>query len=288
MIAGLVSSTPVEAVLAEARLDTLSERGEAMAGIAMERSLRVEAKNPRAEVATRKVRPRLKKKGWREVAIKKIEECIGGEEDTRDVFPPPLPPWLRRVELEVDVLGEKSCDVERNLQLSLRKLRSNTDFDIVLFTDGSVAEGGVNGGAAAVVTRGGSEGLEVLWKIELPAGRICSSYHAELVAIREGLRWLIANQSVWKTARIVADSKSALESVARYQWDTNNGCLRDTFRCLAALEENGRKLVFTWVLSHCGLGGKEMADADKRRQPRVFSHHRSRRVYCDNGVGHAV
>ena len=120
--------------------------------------------------------------------------------------------------MESDGCGEKSVEAESNLQLSRRKLRNNADFDLVLFTDGSVAEGGVNGGAAVVVARDGWNGLQVLKKIERPAGRICSSYHAELVAIREGLRWLIANSSAWMTARIVSDSKSALESVARYHF----------------------------------------------------------------------
>ena len=59
---------------------------------------------------------------------------------------------------------------------------------------------------------------------------------------------------------MVTDSKSVLESVARCQWNTNNACLKDAFQALAELEEGGRKLVFTWVPSHCGLIGNELAD----------------------------
>ena len=257
-IAGLMVSTPVEAVLEEACLEELAARGEVSAAVAMERSLRLETENPRLQVATRSVRRRLKKRGWRETATEKIQECLGEVE--RDAYPAPLPPWLRLIDMDVDVEGAKGEDVEENLRLSQSKLWNNTHFDVVLYTDGSVAEGCRNGGSAVVVTHGPCEDAEVLLEMERPAGRYCSSYQAELVAIREGVRWLAANRGSWRKARVVTDSKSVLESVARYQWNTNNACLKDTFQALAELEEGGRKLVFTWVPSHCGLFGNELAD----------------------------
>ena len=310
VIAGLVTSTPVEAVLHEAGLDPLTSRGETWATIAMERSLRLEEHNPRMEMAKKTVRPRLKKTGWREKASVSLEERLGSIK--REAFPAILPPWLKLVEMKVDVAGERSDGEEGNLQLSRQKLADNPQFDVVLYTDGSVAEGGVNGGAAVVVTQGPADDVEVLEELERPAGRLCSSYQAEMVAIREGLRWLVANRGAWRKARVVTDSKSALESVARYRWNTNNVCLMDTFQCLAELYGCGRKLVFTWVPSHCGLPGNEMADAVagqastldqaevplsfevtkaaiwRRKRVDVLRHERSRRVYGDGGVNLGV
>ena len=58
-----------------------------------------------------------------------------------------------------------------------------------IWSDGS-AEGGVqDGGAGALVIRpGGEEHL-----IRAPAGRLCSSFRAEMVALDAALRWLVEN-----------------------------------------------------------------------------------------------
>ena len=63
----------------------------------------------------------------------------------------------------------------------------------MLFTDGSVMESCRNGGAGVVVTKGSS----LVEEVRMPAERVCSSFHAELVPICASLNWLIENVEDW-------------------------------------------------------------------------------------------
>lgn len=310
IISGTMVSTPSEAVLEEAGLHELKARGRATAAIALERSRRLEEENPRKQIAERQVRTRLQRAGWRENATTWHTQIFGGRR-VQTVFPEPLPPWLVRVDSVFELGGARSESAEENLELCKSKLNTNIEFEVVIYTDGSVAEGGINGGAAAVVTKGPVEELEVLEVLEFPAGRFSSSYQAELLALREALRWLGRRKGEWRKARVVSDSKSSLESVSRYQWSTNNVWLKEIFLEMADMAEEGRLLVFTWVPSHCGLPGNDLADEAAGRASgnpqestpwlfdtakavirraggtRVFQHERVREVYgASGGVRH--
>ena len=93
------------------------------------------------------------------------------------------------------------------------------------------------------------------------AGRWCSSYQTEMVAMNLALQWLIDNPN-WCRARIVTDSKSSLESMRNLQYNTKNNLLHDTYEKMALINKD---ITITWVASHCGVVGNEKADeaADK-------------------------
>jgi hypothetical protein len=70
-ISGILSSSPTEAVLAEAGLPPLATRAVQLTVIAHERSLRMSQDNSRFIMASQVVPRRLKKKEWRHFARSK-------------------------------------------------------------------------------------------------------------------------------------------------------------------------------------------------------------------------
>jgi hypothetical protein len=98
-----------------------------------------------------------------------------------------VPPWKKRVRLKAECAGSRSDKREENEALGRRKLANNAEFDWVLYTDGSALEGREMGGAAVVVTKEGPEGRERIEEKVVQAGRWCSSYQAEMVALVEAL-----------------------------------------------------------------------------------------------------
>jgi ribonuclease HI len=216
----------------------------------------------------RRVRQRLKKRGWRSQTEEMMAEFEGvvGE---RGKFPEVRPPWEKRVELRIEWEGVKGKDEEVNRQEALRRL-GEEEYDVVIYTDGSASEGRSDGGAGCVVTRGGYREPEVVETIEVPAGRVCSSFQAEMVALREALRWLKENEVVWRRARLISDSQSSLRALSeRAVKGSNSELVARVEEELVRLRGEDRLVVITWVPSHCGVVGNELADRAAGRAARL-------------------
>jgi ribonuclease HI len=92
------------------------------------------------------------------------------------------------------------------------------------------------------------------------AGSYCSYYQAEMVAICEALKWLVANDT-WQTARIATDSLSGLQSLKRFWSRPRNELAAEAFNLLGKLCDQGKTVELVWIPSHCGLPGNDLADA---------------------------
>ena len=66
-----------------------------------EKCLRVGEDNPKRELVLRRVRQRLKTRGWR-VQTEELMRQFEGMEIGREVFPNMRPPWEKRVYLSVE------------------------------------------------------------------------------------------------------------------------------------------------------------------------------------------
>jgi ribonuclease HI len=305
-IVGATATSPTEAVLEEAGLRDLQDRAVIAATIAYERNLRADEADPRRELTLKEPGSRLKRSCWRTTAKARWRECFGEAEEELEPFPKPLAPWRRGCERIFDRGEKKEEMADINRAMALERLGQGS-YDLTLYTDGSVAEGGVNGGGGVVVYREREGHVEKVKTMKLAAGKYASSYQAEMMAMVAALKWLVAEPG-WKNARVVSDSKSGLDALAsRGSWRKKDPLVQEV-RGMWTRVESGRTLTFCWVPGHCGLVGNEQADVVAKegskmdqqgvswlystakariaatRRGRVFHHERSRDTYGDGGV----
>jgi len=175
------------------------------------------------------------------------------------IFPKPLEPWTKIERVEYIIEGKRTASNEQNKEMARTKLQDNDSYSYVIYTDGSASEGRMRGCAAAVITKGAFDEVEVIERIRAPAGKWCSSYQAEMVAMERALQWLEDKPYEWQSARIVTDSKSSLESMRKFSYGTKNVLLRRVYQLLSNITGT---LQFVWVPSHCGIPGNELADTE--------------------------
>ena len=127
-----------------------------------------------------------------------------------------------------------------------------------MWTDGSAADGVADGGAGALIIWPNGEEDE----IRTPAGRLSSSYRAEMVVLQSALAQLLESTSLDDDPIVVCtDSQSALASLRDGLAAQTTPMGISIWRSLSRLAEGGRLVHLQWVPSHCGIDGDERADA---------------------------
>ena len=146
----------------------------------------------------------------------------------------------------------------RKRDAAVRHLGSLPQCATWVWSDGSVEGGITNGGAGVFIED--PDGREHL--LTVPAGDTCISYRAELVALREALRFLLEQPASPHTEPVVSctDSQSALASLRGGPSTQTSLIGGDIWAALRQLAAQGRSVYLQWVPSHCGLPGNERAD----------------------------
>ena len=95
----------------------------------------------------------------------------------------------------------------------------------------------------------------------MAAGTKCSSYRAELIAIREALSKLTTEDlSSVTEVRICTDSKSALQTLEARPAKQTEAIPIAIWESLLDLQERTH-ITFQWVPGHAGLQGNDMSDS---------------------------
>ena len=196
---------------------------------------------------------RTRKKDWRG-QCRLIHETLVTEGERPERTNNVAPPW--RVGVPGGVMlakVSKTATVEEQRGAALEALRRVGPVDRCVYTDGA-AEGGIsNGGAGvAVYDREGT----CLRGWSCAAGRSCSSYSAEMVAMDEAVRWLGESRE-WQSAAVATDSRSLIDALQGSGQADGLGALRER---LWRLHDERRRLTLVWVPGHCQLPGNEEAD----------------------------
>ena len=252
-ISGAVRSTPVEAVLREAGLEGLRPRYRRAAVCTYDKWRHMGLEDVRRTTADGDVVQRTKKKDWRG-QCRLIHETLVTEGERPERNSNAAPPW--RVGVPGGVMlarMSKTATAEEQRGAALEALERVGPVDRCVYTDGA-AEGGIsNGGAGvAVYDREGT----CLRGWSCAAGRSCSSYSAEMVAMDEAVRWLGESRE-WQSAAVATDSRSLIDALQGSGQADGLGALRER---LWRLHDGGRRLTLVWVPGHCQLPGNEEAD----------------------------
>ena len=114
------------------------------------------------------------------------------------------------------------------------------------------------GGAACVGWWG-----EVRVELREAAGRWCSSFVAEVQALRLAVKWLRENRP--SSATVFSDSQALLRLLAGGGEGESEAVRNLIAEVLVLRREVGMRLVLQWVPGHVGLEGNEWADGEANR-----------------------
>ena len=164
--------------------------------------------------------------------------------------------------VEWDIEGVRLEDEGKRRRDAEERLRVGGEWDLMIYTDGSVRESIYDGGAGVVVMRGDPEDPVQVTKFNRAAGKLASSFQAELVAMEAALEWLEDTELQWQKCVLASDSQAGLRAVKAAGGRRGESVVMRIGDRLARLASRGKRLKLIWVPGHCGLVGNEAADVE--------------------------
>ena len=198
--------------------------------------------------------------GWKQVG-QEMWNDIGASPPMEPLIPDRLPPWEDggdvQFRLSVGHLPIGASD-ETKRETALHHLQSLPQCATWMWSDGSADAGVYSGGAGALIVWPDDEREEV----RAPAGRLCSSFRAEMVALHAALTYIQEHPAHESDPIVICtDSQSALAALREGPSAQSSSLGASIWRLLAALGSGGRAVHLQWIPSHCGIPGNEAADA---------------------------
>ena len=265
VITGCPVSTPRHAVRAEAGIAPVAARRDALAARLLAKAHALPPGDPLRAAAEATVPRRLKSvTGWREVgrAVWERSDISLPIEEKRAARPPP---WTSTdgitFRLDVGPLPVGAGATERR-SAAATHLGALPQCATWTWTDGSATGGVQDGGAGALIVFPD----DTTHELREAAGNICSSYRAEMVALRAATGYLLEHPAHAEDPIIICTDSQASLATLRAGPATQSSPLGATiWEHLVALARGGSRPVhLQWVPSHCQLEGNERADAIAR------------------------
>ena len=247
-------TTPKDFLRCQAGIEPLEERMKKNSKILFEKYSRLEESDPRRQLKERDTVPKLTTRhGWRHTTKKEMASFAGINRNTPKTT---FSPWTRiNTEITQVEMSEKKEEVPKEeLKRRTEAKITEIDADVEIYTDGSTAGDQMNGGAGVHIR---DKTGRVLHEESVPAGRMCSSYDGECVAMEAATRWINIQPLPPRHYAIYTDSKSLVETLKEGRWKNNHEWLKATKKNLA---KDKHRTTICWVPSHCGTLGNEKAD----------------------------
>jgi len=260
VITGCVKATRCHALMAEAGLAPVAARRTALAARFLAKAHALPEDDPLRVVAEAEVTHRqVTVTGWRRVG-QEMWRVLGVTPPIEPLLPPRVPPWTSGAgvtfDLTVGPLPLHASDQQKKEAATLH-LNGLPQCATWVWSDGSADAGVANGGAGALIEWPDGEHHE----LRAPAGKLCSSYRAELVALRTALTYLREHPAHTEDPIVVCtDSQSALATLRAGPSAQTEPLAIAVWEALATLATDTRRVHLQWVPSHCDLAGNEAAD----------------------------
>ena len=217
--------------------------------ITWDKYARLPETDQRRQLQLKEVEPRLKTRlGWRHTTSERMSKF---NDLARDTTSPHLPPWrkaqnlkIERVELEKP---KKEYTEEELLLMSTVKINS-LEREITIYTDGSTDGNQEKGGAGVYIHDATSS---TILEESYPAGRYCSSYGGECVAMLKALEWLQRNPT---PSLICTDSDSLVAALEENNWKDRDPWLKQIKKIIF---DYPHEITLLWIPSHCGIEGND-------------------------------
>ena len=260
VVTGCPISTPKDPLMAEAGMVPVRVRREVLAARLTATAASQRADDPLRETAARTAPRRLRTTGWRDMGREAITRLDLREVPVEERLHVTLPPWTDcpevKIRLDIGAIVSREASDDARRAAAEAHLTTLPDQAIWVWSDGS-AEGGVaSGGGGALITLPSGEETTT----RTPAGVVCSSTRAELVAMRAALEQVQQLEGATSATPLVlcTDSQAALATLATGAGAQRTALGADIWRLLLAAPD--RPTWLQWVPAHCGLPGNERAD----------------------------
>ena len=257
---GALKSTPIGPLMAESDLRTVKDLANERAAIQVEKAARVPSHplrkiEPDSEITRRRYKRRTG--NFHDNAKKLIREA-GLQGFQREGIPAAKNPSSLEMELHETAITKQAPKEERRRKAE--ELLSNLpSTDCIVWSDGSTQRGYEIGGSGGVVVF--RDGRKETYKCA--AGRFCSSYRAELLAMKRGIE--ISAEKGAKTIRICCDSLSALKRI-------REGPTKQTCKIgeeILDLLKRFEQIQLAHVPAHVGIEENELADQAAKEGSRL-------------------
>ena len=177
-----------------------------------------------------------------------------------------IPPWVDgcRVHFRMDI----GATIHRDMPDIVRRRAAETHLatlpsDAVwIWSDGSETEGVSAGGSGALIVL--PTGVEQ--ELRAPAGGLCSSTRAELVALRVAE---VGDAAGTDPGRTAGGHPYRLTGSAGHNGGRRRSADHGARRRYVAATETGRHIHLQWVPAHCSLPGNEKADVLAKETSRM-------------------
>ena len=160
--------------------------------------------------------------------------------------------------MESTPLGKKKSEYS---VADLRKVALDTIMTyktkFIIYTDGSTDGNQENGGAGVFITN--ADGENVL-RLSAPAGKYCSSYSGECVALLHALNWICEEEQNWTQPEeilICTDSKSLTSALEIPNWRDPDHWIKEVKTSVSRCQS---RVTLLWIPSHVDIPGNEVAD----------------------------
>ena len=218
----------------------------------------MEDEDNRKELVEKNVRPRLKtRRGWNFQTREENREIEEIPKNKSKHFIKPWKNYLENIEIiETKLKGPKKENTKDAIKQAAEQAIQSLNSDYYIYTDGSTNDKQENGGAGVVIYDKNREKIE---ERNAAAGKMCSSYAGECVALIEAMNWIQERNKEErnKMYSIITDSMPLVNWLNKLDNKVQEGWKAEI---CDRLSRNKANIKVLWIPSHIDVEGNEAAD----------------------------